>query len=82
MKAGHQSLRLLVEKWLAPTAATPLHVTRCTWTHASLTRSVRVETIRNSAPVALFFFRHDDGTWCVFPPAAGRPTMHADGRAP
>jgi hypothetical protein len=28
MKLGEQSLRLLVEKWLAPSAATPVHVTR------------------------------------------------------
>jgi hypothetical protein len=77
MKLGEQSLRLLVEKWLAPTAATPVHVTWSSRTHASQKRSVRAETIRPEGAVAIFFFRHDDGTWCVFPPAAWYPTMRA-----
>ncbi|MFM0505942.1 hypothetical protein [Paraburkholderia caffeinilytica] len=25
--------------------------------------------------MALVFFRHDDGSWCVFPPAPTRPAM-------
>jgi hypothetical protein len=25
----------------------------------------------------IVFFRHDDGSWCVFPPAPRRPAMGA-----
>ncbi|ANB77829.1 hypothetical protein AYM40_36355 (plasmid) [Paraburkholderia phytofirmans OLGA172] len=81
MKIGEQSLRWLVEKWLAP-AATPVHVTRTRWMHASQTRSVRVETIRKDGPVAIFFFQHEDGAWCVFPPAAARLTIRANACSP
>jgi hypothetical protein len=77
MKLGEQSLRLLVEKWLAPSAATPVHVTRSSRIHASQKRSVLVETIRPEGAVAIFFFWHEDGTWRVFPPAAPYPTMRA-----
>lgn len=76
MKTGEQSLRWLVEKWLAPAAA--VHVTRARWTHATQTRSVRVETIRKDGPIAIFFFQHDDGAWCVFPPAAARLAIRAN----
>ena len=41
--AGDQSLRLLVEKWLAPLAATPLRVTHFGRTRNDGTRYVRVE---------------------------------------
>lgn len=81
MKIGEQSLRWLVEKWLAPAAA-PVHVTRATWAHTSQRRSVCVETIRKDGPIAIFFFKHDDGTWCVFPPAAVRLTLRANPCSP
>ncbi|SDI33567.1 hypothetical protein [Paraburkholderia phenazinium] len=81
MKSGEQSLRWLVEKWLAP-VATPVHVTRARRTPASQTRSVRVETIRKDGPVAIFFFQHDDGAWCVFPPAIARLTIRANPYSP
>jgi hypothetical protein len=25
----------------------------------------------------MFFFRHDDGTWCTFPPGTPLPTLNA-----
>jgi hypothetical protein len=77
MNIGEHSLRLLVEKWFAPTAATPVRVTRFTRTHANHERCVRVETLRKEGSVAIFFFRHDDGTWCVFPPKVRCLTMRA-----
>jgi hypothetical protein len=30
-----------------------------------------------NGPIAIIFFRHDDGTWNVFPPQARRPSMSA-----
>jgi len=76
MSTTEKSLRLLVEKWLTPTWATPIRVTRFSRTHSSRRRYVRVEALRPEGSVALFFFHHDDGTWHVFPPETGRLTLH------
>ncbi|CAN7485609.1 hypothetical protein LJR029_000888 [Caballeronia sp. LjRoot29] len=77
MNIGEQSLRLLVEKWFAPTAETPVRITRFGRTHANQERCIRVETLRTEGAVAIFFFRHDDGIWCVFPPKVRCQTMRA-----
>jgi len=72
MKAAtEQSLRFLVEKWLGPVSA-PVRITqvgRTKWDH---TRYVRVETGLQDGVRSLFFFRHNDGCWCVFPPTSNR----------
>lgn len=75
MNTGQRSLRLLVEKWLAPTAAMPAHVTRFSRMGTSQRRYVCVEALHSTGLLAFFFFRHDDGSWCVFPPGTERPTM-------
>ena len=68
MRTLESSLRALVDKWFAPTLATPIRVTRCSRNRADGRRYVRVETERPGGPIALFFFLHGDGTWQVFPP--------------
>jgi hypothetical protein len=73
---AEKSLRLLVEKWLSPTLTTPIRVTRFSRTRGNQ-RYVCVETLRPGGPVTLFFFRHDDGKWCVFPPDTKRLTIRA-----
>jgi hypothetical protein len=65
-----KSLRSLVEKWLASAPATPVHVIAFGRTRRDGSRYVCVETAGGVR--ALFFFRHDDGDWCVFPPASDR----------
>ncbi|MEI5998827.1 hypothetical protein H3V53_16905 [Paraburkholderia bengalensis] len=68
MKAAtEQSLRFLVDKWLGPVSA-PVHVTQFGRTKWDSTRYVRVETSLPDHSRSLFFFRHADGCWCVFPP--------------
>nr|WP_245004917.1 hypothetical protein [Paraburkholderia sacchari] len=69
------SLRSLVEKWLGPATAQALRVTRFSRSCARPWRYVCVEMTRSSGDVALVFFRHDDGSWCVFPPMAARPAI-------
>jgi hypothetical protein len=54
MNIGEQSLRLLVEKWFAPTAETPVRITRFGRTHANQERCIRVETLRTEGAVAIF----------------------------
>ena len=72
------SLRSQVEKWLAPAPAISAHVTRFSRTRSGGRRCVYVETSSSRGVRALFFFRHDDGNWYVFPPAADRPRVTAD----
>ncbi|WP_434660765.1 hypothetical protein P5W99_11075 [Paraburkholderia sp. A3BS-1L] len=67
--SGNKSLRYQVEKWLAPAPASPVHVTEFGRTRRGRTRYVCVETSSPAGLRVLFFFRHDDGTWHVFPPA-------------
>lgn len=74
MKNSHErSLRYQVEKWLAPGLAMPIHVTRFSRTGCNGRRYVCVETLSPAGTRSLFFFRHGDGSWYVFPPAADGP---------
>jgi hypothetical protein len=75
---NEQSLRFQVEKWLAPGPTIPVHVTEFSRTRWARRRYVRVETSSPGGLRALFFFRHDDGCWYVFPPTADRLKMIAD----
>jgi hypothetical protein len=79
MNTSEKSLRQLIEKWLAPISETPIRVIRFSRAHAGRCRCVRVEALRLECPVSLFFFRHDDGTWHVFPPETRRLTIRAYG---
>ncbi|MGU7779198.1 hypothetical protein [Burkholderia sp. PU8-34] len=79
MSTDRQSLRSLIDKWLAPTAAMPARVTRFSRITSNHQRCVYVETARQSGTLAIYFFRHDDG-WYVFPQSAPRPTL--GGRVP
>ncbi|WP_028217659.1 hypothetical protein [Paraburkholderia oxyphila] len=75
MNTQKRSLQGLVEKWLAPTPAVPAHVTQFGRTAAGNTRFICVEVSHPTNPRALFFFRHGDGCWRVFPPPDERPAM-------
>ncbi|SDE16888.1 hypothetical protein [Paraburkholderia lycopersici] len=70
-------LRTLVDKWLAPNACVPARVVRFSRTQEHRLRFVCVEAVHPARTIAIFFFRHGDGSWCVFPPAAARPAMTA-----
>jgi hypothetical protein len=74
MNTQRRGLHGLVEKWLAPTPAAPARVTQFGRT-AGNRRFVCVEVSHPTWPRAIFFFRHDDGFWRVFPPASQWPTM-------
>jgi hypothetical protein len=73
MDTAQSSLRTLVDKWLAPTPARPARVTRFSRLMRDRNRYICVETAHPTGTLAIFFFRHDDGSWCVFPPVAARP---------
>lgn len=75
--ASERSLRSLVEKWLGPTSAVPVRVTRFGHAASNQKQGVRIELLLPTGPAGLFFFRHRDGAWCVFPPEAERLAMRA-----
>ncbi len=76
MDTSAQSLHLLVEKWLAPSAAMRVRVVRFGRLGSEKGLYVHVEASAASGSRAIFFFRHDDGCWCVFPAASARPCMN------
>jgi hypothetical protein len=76
MIATEKTLHWAVDKWLAPTPAMPARVTRFCRTRDYRRRYVCVEALRPGGLLSIFFFRHDDGSWNVFPPAAERPAMN------
>jgi hypothetical protein len=77
MQTAENSLHWAVDKWLAPTPARPARVVRLCRSHATGARYVCIEAMLPGGPIAIIFFRHDDGTWNVFPPQARRPAMSA-----
>jgi hypothetical protein len=76
MNPEERSLRWLIDKWLAPTPASPVRLTRYGRTSSSQRRFVLLQTSGTIPPLAIYFFQHDDGVWRVFPPARSGPIMH------
>lgn len=77
MTTAEKSLRLKVEHWLAPRFADQVRVTQFRNRHSTRECYVCVETFNATGPVAMFFFRHQDGIWRIFPPSRERPMMRA-----
>ncbi|TCG03177.1 hypothetical protein BZM27_50485 [Paraburkholderia steynii] len=77
-RTGEQSLRVVVEKWLAFKPLTAARVTAFGRTASGERRYVCVETTHNGEQLALFFFRHDDGCWRVFPAAPTLPELNLE----
>jgi hypothetical protein len=77
MASAERSLHLVVERWLAPEFAKQVRVTRFRNRRSVRECYVCVETFNATGAVAMFFFRHEDGTWRIFPPRRERPMMRA-----
>ena len=75
-----RSLRAQIEKWFPPSSVTPIQITRLS-SHKCLNsgRCVLVKATRSAGSVAIHFFQHRDGSWCVFPQTDERPAIN-DGR--
>jgi hypothetical protein len=77
MNSNRVSLRSLVDKWLAPTLSMPARVTQIGRVLATHGRYVRLEGCISTGPLTIVFFRHEDGSWCVFPSVPASPSMSA-----
>ncbi|MGF6759054.1 hypothetical protein [Paraburkholderia sp. GAS42] len=75
MNTAGKSLHYLVEKWLAPAPAMRIRVVQFGRMRGDSRRYVHVEASAPGNSRAIFFFRHEDGCWCVFPPRIARPSM-------
>lgn len=76
MAASERSLRELIEKWLDATGAASARIQLQASVRRGIGRCVCVEAQRETGALTLFFFRHGDGFWHVFPPDE-RPAMRA-----
>jgi hypothetical protein len=75
MEKTERPLRFTVEKWLAMAHAMSPRITRGSRASSNQVHSVCVEASIATGAFAIYLFRQDDGTWCVFPPDAERPAM-------
>ncbi|MCA8057419.1 hypothetical protein QZM30_34960 [Burkholderia orbicola] len=75
MASSEKSLRLMVERWLIPEPAGRVRVSRFRNSRVRRECYVCVEAFNATGRVAMFFFRHQDGAWRIFPPSPERPTM-------
>ncbi len=71
-----RSLRALVDKWLGTGAVRHTRVKRFGKSLHHPWRCVCIEAALASGSFSILFFRHDDGSWCVFPPRVTRPAMN------
>lgn len=67
------SLRHLVHDWLGQVDR--IQVSRAARSTNMPWRAVRIEVMRRSTSFAIVFFRHGDGSWCVYPPNIVVPAM-------
>jgi hypothetical protein len=78
MASALKSLRQMVEHWLAPDPATGVRVIEFRNRRSTQMCYVLVETLTTRGRVSMFFFRHSDGMWRIFPPNSKRPSMRID----
>jgi hypothetical protein len=74
MESHFKSLRELVNDWFGN--GERFRITRPDVAKTLSCRAVQVEVTRSSGTLALVFFRHGDGSWCVYPPSAIQPAMN------
>ena len=75
MSKVERSLRAVIEKWLGTEQESEIGTVRSGHLANSRTRYVSIVANRHSGKLTLFFFRHDDGSWNVFPPSAPHAAM-------
>ncbi|MFP3562984.1 hypothetical protein [Paraburkholderia sp. SIMBA_030] len=77
MGSGEMCLRSLVAKWFGHSAVMTVRVVEFSRTPSDRRRYVRIGVVRPDRSLTIVFFRHDDGSWNVFPAKASTPAMRA-----
>ncbi|CAB3764802.1 hypothetical protein [Paraburkholderia humisilvae] len=75
MNTRETSLHRLVDKWLAPATVLHVRVVRSGRMPAQRARFVFIEAATPTGTRGMFFFRHQDCCWRVFPPHIARPSL-------
>jgi hypothetical protein len=65
----------MAEKWLSLQPDMQVHITRHAQGQGMRRACVHVTTAGARGEVGMFFFRHDDGSWYIFPPRESRLSM-------
>ena len=73
--AANTSLRAQIEKLVGSTRGPSARVRLLDRSRTEGTRRVCIQIERPTGTFSVFFFRHADGTWRVFPPTRRRPEM-------
>jgi hypothetical protein len=75
MGSGEKCLRTLVGKWFGSSAVVTIRVMEFSRTRTDRRRYVRIGAVRAGGGLTIVFFRHDDGSWNVFPAKTSTPAM-------
>ena len=75
MKQDGCSLRMQIEKWFGCARWTSIHISRASRTFASGARYGCVTVSQRLSPHVIVFFRHNDGSWQVYPPSVRQATL-------
>jgi hypothetical protein len=78
MSTGGQSLRWLIDKWFGLASESTYRLTRSPRAQSSCGRCICLEATGTRGALRIFFFRLDDGSWSVNPPAPKKPTFFLD----
>lgn len=73
MERAARSLRAMVQDWLSPDPERGFRVSH--YGRSRIGRYVCVVADNGTGSKAMFFYRHLDGNWCIFPPGPERPAM-------
>lgn len=75
MEKAERPLRFTVEKWLTMVHPMSARIRRGRPTGSNHQRPVCIDASMSTGAFSIYLFRQGDGTWCVQPPAEGRPVM-------
>jgi hypothetical protein len=75
MTTENRPLRRVVERWLGGLFTNDIRIKRIGRDNQRHWRCVRADIECQSRLFSILFFRHEDGSWQVFPPEVKRPVM-------
>ena len=75
MEGDARSLRSLVDKWGGYAPGSTVRLTRTRGFQSPAARSICLAATARDRTVTIFFFRLEDGSWSVIPPAVKRPAF-------
>ncbi|MGF6979537.1 hypothetical protein QFZ94_008052 [Paraburkholderia sp. JPY465] len=77
MERKPRSLHAMADKWLGLQPEKQVRAKRLAHGRRWRGSCVYVSAAGAMGEVGMFFFRHDDGAWYIFPPGESRPSIGA-----